>query len=164
MYHDIPTRYACAHRLNVLSGKLSHLSSLFTAYLEFDTFIPLSSSNWIHRFSRDFMYPAGIARRKKNKLYRSCSTKVSSPPSPFFLTSPVIPYPSPRPCQSFAARKGGDERRRAWIPRGDEDRCRALAYWQTFSNFTPIWPGAARQSFCAYLHPVATRRYTYVRR
>lgn len=119
--------------------KVTPLVTLFTTYLEFDTFIPLSSSNGYIVFHATLCIPAGIAK-KKNYIARvpprSFSRRVPALISFLHLLSFHI---RPRDRGKVSRQDDG----RPWIPRGDEDRCRAPAYWQTFSNFTPIWPGAA---------------------
>jgi len=129
----------CISAQCTLSWKLPHLSLLFTAYLEFDTFIPLSSSNGYIVFHVTLYIPA----RTVEKNYIGRVPPKFSPSLPRAISCHSVSVAGTAPKFRGKGKERNDERRRPWIPRSDEDRCRALAYWQTFSNFTPIWPGAA---------------------
>lgn len=114
-----------------------------------------SSSNGYVVFHALSVYSQGTAKKKEEggkKLYRSCPAEVFSPISCLSASVAGIAGFFARR-GSFAAGWGGAERiapamnserrRGGEEEEGDRGRCRTLAYWQTFSNFTPIWPGAA---------------------
>lgn len=144
--------------------KLLHLSPLFTAYPEFDTFIPLSSSNGYIVFHVTLCIPARIAEKTISVVFRQSSPPLSSLPL-LFSPSPVILYPSPGPRRSFAARA-----RRGTTNDDDHEFREPMWIGVVLSHIGRRFPTlrqygqVPRQSFCAYLHPVASQRYTYVDR
>lgn len=128
--------YTCVHATRYIFLKVV---PLFTAFYYLSRIRHARSPiqfKRIRRFSLDSVCIPMVAQEKKNDYIG---------PAEVFPYSPVFPYPTRRglpPLPQVEVSRQG-ERRRPWIPWDDEDRCRGLAYWQTFSNFTPIWPGAA---------------------
>lgn len=106
-------------------------------------------------FTRLYVFPQGY--RKKKKLYQSCvfRQKSCSPPSLSLSFSPSPVVPSRRRFrQSFAIR---------WGATNDHEFREATRIGVVPSHIGRRFPTlrqydqVPRQSFCAYLHPVASR-------
>lgn len=134
----------------VIPQELSRFPLLFTI---FNSIVSFPCSVWTDTsfFMRPYVFP-GYRKRESEEKKEKVETISVVYKLKFFCFLSFVSNVSKILLTKVSCQSGC-----SWILRSDEYRCRVLTYWQTFSNFTPIWPGAASHFA---LICTTSRRYT----